>query len=290
MCSATALCYKCPGEDIWTSFLRVMGGGAAWRSDAQDIAWKTARCGTWAHLPVLWTGIALSVWGIEKCSSSVCVCVYPHRLQFSLLYTGMSSVTIKKGLGLQPRSVCPLLVQAVSYVCAQWARISTNLLSWETINHFTFFFNSLIHTDVFKIRIQVFRSLVGDTHHQLLRSALNVLLVNRCHLNHFILNSYIFVCKVIIVIIYPVISFSIYNLLWSCNAEKMLGFSVVIYLNFCITEIFSGFFNWYGTSEVMLWCSFITLSCNSTIIIFILVIFLLPDFEQTSLASIQTDS
>lgn len=53
---------------------------------------------------------------LETGSLSVCacVCVSSHRLQFSLLHAGMSSVIIKRGLGLEPRSACLLLVQAVS--------------------------------------------------------------------------------------------------------------------------------------------------------------------------------
>lgn len=47
-------------------------------------------------------------------SVCVCVCVFSHRLQFSVLHAGMSSVIIKRGLGLEPRSACLLLVQAVS--------------------------------------------------------------------------------------------------------------------------------------------------------------------------------
>lgn len=66
------------------------------------------------------------------------VFVFPHRLQFSVLYTGMSGVIIMKGPGLRPWSVCLLLVQAVNYASAWWAEISADLISWETINHLTY--------------------------------------------------------------------------------------------------------------------------------------------------------
>lgn len=98
-------CYKCRGEDIWTSLLRVMGGGAARGREPYDRAShlgfkKTARSGTskptakrtfhsyeqGAH----W-GLKSSV-GVDECAQMFCV--YSHRLQFSLLYPGMSGVII----------------------------------------------------------------------------------------------------------------------------------------------------------------------------------------------------
>lgn len=104
---------------MWTGLLRVVEVGA--RVAASHLGCGAARSGTCEPTASLTFHSceqgSCRTWGNFRNRLSqrvcVCVCVFSHRLQFSLLHTGMSSVIIKRGLGLEPRSACLLLVQAV---------------------------------------------------------------------------------------------------------------------------------------------------------------------------------